>query len=162
MGRTVYLPIHEWLIFMVNVGKYSIHGSSGFGYHSWGPLKYPVIHSIVPTGSRKTRDGMRCFNMSKNLEKSPGVQARFWVGGSPHPKIMPHAKNTRPETKFPYIKATKIVIFFKPETYVSVSKHIKDSQVGGIYIMFFVHVNNIRILYNHTQLVYIRVFLQIW
>ena len=23
MGRTVYLPIHEWLIFMVNVGKYT-------------------------------------------------------------------------------------------------------------------------------------------
>ena len=29
MGRTVYLPIHEWLIFMVNVGKYTIHGSYG-------------------------------------------------------------------------------------------------------------------------------------
>ena len=23
MGRTVYLPIHEWLKFMVNVGKYT-------------------------------------------------------------------------------------------------------------------------------------------
>ena len=23
MGRMVYLPIHEWLIFMVNVGKYT-------------------------------------------------------------------------------------------------------------------------------------------
>ncbi len=24
MGRTVYLSIHDWLIFMVNVGKYTI------------------------------------------------------------------------------------------------------------------------------------------
>ena len=32
MGRTVYLPIHEWLVFMVNVGKYTqSHGSYGFG-----------------------------------------------------------------------------------------------------------------------------------
>ena len=29
MGRTAYLPIHEWLIFMVNVCKYTIHGSYG-------------------------------------------------------------------------------------------------------------------------------------
>ena len=29
MGRFVYLPIHEWLLFMVNVGKYTIHGSYG-------------------------------------------------------------------------------------------------------------------------------------
>ena len=28
---TVYLPIHEWLILMVNVGKYTIHGSFGNG-----------------------------------------------------------------------------------------------------------------------------------
>ena len=29
MGRMVFLPIHEWLIFMVNVGKYTIHGWYG-------------------------------------------------------------------------------------------------------------------------------------
>ena len=32
MGRTVYLPVHEWLIFMVNVGKYTIHGLFGVGF----------------------------------------------------------------------------------------------------------------------------------
>ena len=33
-GTIVYLPIHEWLIFMVNVGKYTIHGSYGYGHSS--------------------------------------------------------------------------------------------------------------------------------
>ena len=28
-GTIVYLPIHEWLNFMVNVGKYTIHGFYG-------------------------------------------------------------------------------------------------------------------------------------
>ena len=27
---TWYIYLHEWLIFMVNVGKYTIHGSSGY------------------------------------------------------------------------------------------------------------------------------------
>ena len=30
MGRTVYLPIHEWLIFMGNVAKYTIYGCYGY------------------------------------------------------------------------------------------------------------------------------------
>ena len=30
MGR-LYIYLHEWLIFMVNVGKYTIHG--WYGYH---------------------------------------------------------------------------------------------------------------------------------
>ena len=38
-----YIYLHEWLIFMVNVGKYTIHGSYGkqtfyFGFH-WLDLK---------------------------------------------------------------------------------------------------------------------------
>ena len=37
MGRTVYLPIHGWLILMVNVGKYTIHDAMGF-------LKYYCIN----------------------------------------------------------------------------------------------------------------------
>ena len=27
----VYIHLHEWLIFMVNVGEYTIHGSYGYG-----------------------------------------------------------------------------------------------------------------------------------
>ena len=27
----VYIPIYIWLIFMINVGKYTIHGSYGYG-----------------------------------------------------------------------------------------------------------------------------------
>ena len=30
----VYLPIHEWLIFMINVGNYTIHGSYGRPNHA--------------------------------------------------------------------------------------------------------------------------------
>ena len=29
MGRTVYLPIHEWWVFMINVGEYI------YIYHRW-------------------------------------------------------------------------------------------------------------------------------
>ena len=31
MGRTVYLPIHDWLIFMVNVGKYTVRPMDPMG-----------------------------------------------------------------------------------------------------------------------------------
>jgi len=31
MGRTVYLPIHEWFIFMVNVGKYTVRPMDAMG-----------------------------------------------------------------------------------------------------------------------------------
>ena len=30
-----YIYLHEWLIFMVNVGKYTIHGSSGNECTQW-------------------------------------------------------------------------------------------------------------------------------
>ena len=45
MGRTVYLPIHEWLIFMVNVEKYIIHGSSRHNLHAATLVQLQVVGS---------------------------------------------------------------------------------------------------------------------
>ena len=39
MGRFVYLPIHEWLIFEVNVGKYTINCCALQGIF----LRFPTI-----------------------------------------------------------------------------------------------------------------------
>ena len=43
MGRTVYLPIHEWLIFMVNLGIYT-SPMDPMGYHNIG---YIVCTSML-------------------------------------------------------------------------------------------------------------------
>ena len=46
-----YIYLHEWLIFMVNVGKYTIHGSYGkqtfyFGFH-WLDLKKQKTYACL-------------------------------------------------------------------------------------------------------------------
>ena len=51
----VYLPIHEWLIFMVNVAKYTRHGSyMGITVH----VRLGVHPSLIPlTLQMSRRDG---------------------------------------------------------------------------------------------------------
>ena len=44
-GTIVYLPIHEWLMFMVNVGDYTIDGWYGYG------ILLPFSDTSVPWGT---------------------------------------------------------------------------------------------------------------
>ena len=52
MGAIVYENPHEWLILMVNVGKYTIHEVSGFGWKAAHLLKH--VSNVRPGVSGKS------------------------------------------------------------------------------------------------------------
>ena len=42
-----YIYLQNWVIYGVNVGKYSIHGAYGYGY-GWNMLKQLPLHFLMP------------------------------------------------------------------------------------------------------------------
>ena len=81
----VWLPIHEWLIFMVNVGRYTIHGCYGIWIllficpRNWGCLMYPwrirvaILHLptfAIHTPYIGTTFGFELTSMAREEKKS--------------------------------------------------------------------------------------------
>ena len=74
-----YIYLHEWLIFMVNVGKYTIHGL--FGYVNW-PLKkkkplrgrssFRVFFGTTKRTCRISMVGMLCSCEPRNTHEKTG------------------------------------------------------------------------------------------
>ena len=63
-----YIYLHEWLVFMVNVGEYTIHGS--YGYR----IRVCVLLSAIDAASGR-------FGSSYNLgEKKTFLSSRKWMG----------------------------------------------------------------------------------
>ena len=64
MGRTGDLPIHEWLLFMVNVGKYTTP-MDGMGYRQSGGFQYVFFASIKLGRWLQEFDEHVCLNRLK-------------------------------------------------------------------------------------------------
>ena len=64
MGRTGDLPIHEWLLFMVNVGKYT-SPMDGMGYRQSGGFYYILFASIKLGRWLQEFDKHVCLNRLK-------------------------------------------------------------------------------------------------
>ena len=47
MGRTVHLPSHEWLFFMVNVGKYTVRPMDPMGMETSKEVGGTSSHAVV-------------------------------------------------------------------------------------------------------------------
>ena len=76
-----YIYLHEWLIFMVNVGRCTIHGS--YGFQKRCPLAF--VESLVPHSSEILRS-----LGGRQVAKS--VAAFFWVKVSYTPPPPPKKK----------------------------------------------------------------------
>ena len=71
-----HIYLHEWLIFIVNVGKYTIHGSNMI---QWGMILVKITCIILLTPSSVTwSNGFQQKSQTKNREKA--VEYSCWGG----------------------------------------------------------------------------------
>ena len=91
MVRFVYLPIHEWLIFMVNIGNYTIvpwHGWYGLEIDSLGTTPFFFFNFLLTNQKKEKKNtpketrGFRDFRAFPTFEKSFSFPPSFSHGAA--------------------------------------------------------------------------------